>query len=426
MKMKNLLLTIAATLGLTALTMAQNVPNYVPTNGLVGWWPFNGNANDESGNGNNGTVNGATLTMNRFGAANSAFHFDGASSFIDIPNLNSISYKPITYNLWINLSSYNTLNYPLGGGMLLVGRDWSGYYDIGCLMIWDYPQVGINNELSYYIGQSNANSSFTPQLNQWTNITMTISSQDTIKFYINGVLSSTQYYPTNSNVNGPFRIGAGAEPMPTAGRYFYNGVLDDVGVWNRTLTQQEITDLYNGCQLSINLQPSSQTININSNAQFAVGSSEPSATFQWQTDLGVGFQNLNNVGQYSGTTNDTLNVANVAISNNNQPFRCIISSGSCTDTSSVALLTVNNNVGTNDFTQGSLFSVYPNPAQSILEINNANINKAQQYTILNSEGRAVLSGTITQPKTIVSLESIPNGVYIIDFANGNRVKIIKN
>jgi hypothetical protein len=36
--------------------MAQ-VPSYVPTNGLVGWWPFNGNANDESGNGNNGTVN---------------------------------------------------------------------------------------------------------------------------------------------------------------------------------------------------------------------------------------------------------------------------------------------------------------------------------------------------------------------------------
>jgi hypothetical protein len=37
--------------------MAQNVPNYVPTNGLVGWWPFNGNANDESGNGNHFTPN---------------------------------------------------------------------------------------------------------------------------------------------------------------------------------------------------------------------------------------------------------------------------------------------------------------------------------------------------------------------------------
>ena len=48
------------------------VPNYVPTNGLLGWWPFNGNANDESGNGNDGTVNGATLTTDRFGVSNKA------------------------------------------------------------------------------------------------------------------------------------------------------------------------------------------------------------------------------------------------------------------------------------------------------------------------------------------------------------------
>ena len=46
MKMKTLLLVTIATLGLTASTMAQNLPNYVPSNGLFGWWPFNGNAND--------------------------------------------------------------------------------------------------------------------------------------------------------------------------------------------------------------------------------------------------------------------------------------------------------------------------------------------------------------------------------------------
>jgi hypothetical protein len=52
------------------------VPNYVPTNGLVGYWPFNGNANDESGNGLNGIVTGASLTTDRNGAANSAYNFD--------------------------------------------------------------------------------------------------------------------------------------------------------------------------------------------------------------------------------------------------------------------------------------------------------------------------------------------------------------
>ena len=53
------------------------VPSYVPTDSLVGYWGFNGNANDESGNGNDGTVNGATLTTDRFGNTNSAYDFDG-------------------------------------------------------------------------------------------------------------------------------------------------------------------------------------------------------------------------------------------------------------------------------------------------------------------------------------------------------------
>ena len=54
---------------LLALPAAAQVPSYVPTDGLVGWWPFNGNANDEIGNGNDGVVNGATLTEDRNGDA---------------------------------------------------------------------------------------------------------------------------------------------------------------------------------------------------------------------------------------------------------------------------------------------------------------------------------------------------------------------
>ena len=69
-------LLILATVFLSISTFSQ-IPNYVPANGLVGWWPFNGNANDESGNGNHGTVNGATLTQDRFGNANMAYGFDG-------------------------------------------------------------------------------------------------------------------------------------------------------------------------------------------------------------------------------------------------------------------------------------------------------------------------------------------------------------
>ena len=78
-------LLILATALLSISTFAQT-PNYVPANGLVGWWPFNGNANDESGNGNHGTVNGATLTADRFGNANMAYGFDGVDDFINLSN----------------------------------------------------------------------------------------------------------------------------------------------------------------------------------------------------------------------------------------------------------------------------------------------------------------------------------------------------
>ena len=73
---------------------SQNIPSYVPTNGLVGWWPFNGNANDESGNGNHGTVNGASLTSDRNGVANKAYSFDGVDDFIDAgQNITFSNYK---------------------------------------------------------------------------------------------------------------------------------------------------------------------------------------------------------------------------------------------------------------------------------------------------------------------------------------------
>jgi hypothetical protein len=98
--MKFLLLTVAATLGLAAATMAQNVPSYVPTNGLVGWWPFNGNANDESGSGNNGTVNGATLTSDRFGNMNKAYSFNGVNNYMQCMQSGPIGVPSITVAFW--------------------------------------------------------------------------------------------------------------------------------------------------------------------------------------------------------------------------------------------------------------------------------------------------------------------------------------
>jgi len=59
------------------LNLSAQVPNYVPTEGLVAWYPFNGNANDESGNGNDGVAENVTAEFDRFGNVNGAFGFQG-------------------------------------------------------------------------------------------------------------------------------------------------------------------------------------------------------------------------------------------------------------------------------------------------------------------------------------------------------------
>ena len=74
--MKNKLLLLVFGLIISSQIVYSQLPSYVPTNGLVGYWPFNGNANDQSGNGLNGTVTGATLTSDRNGVSNSAYSFN--------------------------------------------------------------------------------------------------------------------------------------------------------------------------------------------------------------------------------------------------------------------------------------------------------------------------------------------------------------
>ncbi len=77
----------------------------IPTDSLVAWYPFNGNANDESGNGHHGTVHGATLTTDRFGNPNSAYHFDGVDDFIEVIAGNFVTEinDARSISFWINI-----------------------------------------------------------------------------------------------------------------------------------------------------------------------------------------------------------------------------------------------------------------------------------------------------------------------------------
>jgi hypothetical protein len=170
-------------------------------------------------------------------------------------------------------------------------------------------------------------------------------------------------------------------------------------------------------------QPTSQSINISNNAQFIVGSSGSNAIYQWQTNLGFGFQNLNNAGQYNGTTSSTLSVINLSMSNNNQVFRCIISSGSCTDTSDLAVLTVVNNAGINDLSASKL-SIYPNPTNGDFTITGLDLlGTVSTLTLTDMNGKVVK--VLDTKATKFSMGGIKPGVYFLNLISGNKQQVLK-
>lgn len=212
------------------------------------------------------------------------------------------------------------------------------------------------------------------------------------------------------------------------------GVVPDLSGNNNNLTLQNGASLdandvpYGAIGNSITNQPNNLNLNIGGNAQFIVSASSLSSTYQWQTDLGVGFQNLNNVGQYSGTTTNTLSISNITVNNNNQPFRCIISSGSCSDTSNVAILTVNNNVSINEQTQHNLFTVYPNPAKNKINLYTSTLIIGESYSVLDITGRIILTGKIISENTEIDLTEYNEGIYILKITEqfDQYFRIIKN
>ena len=416
-------MTAVATIGLAAATMAQTIPSYVPTNGLVGWWPFNGNANDESGNGNNGTVNGATLTSDRFGNTNKAYAFDGVDDKII-----STIFNPLQSNwsvaFWFK--SLNSTSNFQGQNIIGLGSDMYGWGGAGFQISGQNPPgqcPGFNylNQM-YFIDASqqcggNYLSGGLYNNNGWYNVVI-IKNNFNYDLIINNVMITSS---TMLDINIDQLIFGNRD----ISFQYFNGNLDDIGAWNRALDSCEIKDLYfsstgNCCSVNVTSQPNNQNVIINNDAQFITSSSNSNANYQWQTDLSVGFQNISNAGQYSGANNDTLTVSNVTLSNNNQQFRCIVSSGSCSDTSAVAVLTVNNNVGIHENTTENTFHLFPNPASNQLTITHANPQARESYTIYNMLGEAVLTGEIQSSSTVISLTTLSPGSYFIRFSNGTQ------
>ena len=252
--------TITFLLFFTTSVLFSQVPNYVPSSGLLGWWPFNGNANDESGNDNNGTVNGgAVLTTDRLNINSSSYNFThtGLSwnaalhQVINIPHSSSFNSSEISVSLWIYARSYFFSGIPGNDKYSrLIGRVENGYSNPNG-QTWHIDLS--NNQIKGIILNTSPNNtqqalltSSNISLNQWYHVVMTYDNIS-LKLFIDGVLVSDVIKPANFifNTLGISGISIGSSNQANGYWYESDAKIDDIGFWNRALTQQEITNLYN-------------------------------------------------------------------------------------------------------------------------------------------------------------------------------------
>lgn len=215
----------------------------ISTQGLIGYWPIIGNADDESGYDNHGSSFMAPLFSDRFGKSSSAFRFYGVNEFISMGN-NAIlkPQLPATIVFWMKTGSagrnhilstnYNETNY--FGFFLLVYNDGRLKIAFG-----DGGAIGAEASRSKY-------SIDTINVDTWYHVAAVFRGETDMDIYINGINNGGTYAGFGTGVaydNGNFNLGRLDTAQNDPPQYF-NGVLDEITFFNRALTEQEVQKLY--------------------------------------------------------------------------------------------------------------------------------------------------------------------------------------
>lgn len=204
--------------------------------GLIAYYPFNGNANDAAGV-NNGIVQGATLITNRFGNPNSAYSFNGTNSYIDIGtsiNVGNIK-SPFTVSVWFKTSS---------GDVIITDYDSTSTDDTYAVSIRGSDQITAESRSLPKADYSVATLQHGLGDNNWHQVLYIMDGITNFLVYVDGHLDHmTPYNATLNYCDQPhWRIGATKYQASIGG--FFNGSIDDIRIYNRALTPDEVSQLY--------------------------------------------------------------------------------------------------------------------------------------------------------------------------------------
>jgi hypothetical protein len=204
------------------------------TDGLMAYYPFSGNTNDTSGNGNNGSGSNLSLTTDRFNNTNSAYTFNGSNSQVSIPDSQTLNpSKQISISLWVKQGGANGSN----SYQAVISKGLNNTVDdYGIRMSREFRMFGELRTDAFYNTYSDTQSQVTA--GQWYMLTMTYNGSNLL-FYENTAQKGNSP-PVSGNIND----GSLAVLIGNNGGEAFKGVIDDVRIYNRALTQAEINTLY--------------------------------------------------------------------------------------------------------------------------------------------------------------------------------------
>jgi trimeric autotransporter adhesin len=228
--------------------------------GLVGYYPMDGNAHDESGFGFNGAVTGAVLTTDRFGHSNNAYYFDGYGDRIEVANTNGhFNLNYLTLSAWVRpdtwvhelgaivyknaQTGYNRDNYYLGvqyHESAAPVRSTSTYYN---LKIFSHIEEYSTTLDDCHFNNYQPFSAFYTIQNWY--LATTVYDPYGVSIYVNGVLEDRVLIQNITPWQGPAPLLIGSLTYSTHPNGDFHGVIDDVRIYNRPLSNAEISALYN-------------------------------------------------------------------------------------------------------------------------------------------------------------------------------------
>jgi hypothetical protein len=207
----------------------------VQTGDLVAFYPFNGNANDESGNGHNGTVSGAILVSDRFGIPNSAYYFDGLNDYIRIPNHDSLNFQEsMTVNFWMNVAElYTREAFPISHG------SWENRWKVS-IVSTPTSEHKLRWTIKCTTGTIDLDTETQLTINNWHNYTVFYDGSD-FEIYIDGELDNFSPW-SGSILTTTIDLTIG-QMLPNNSSYNFKGIIDDIRIFNYGLSVEEIENL---------------------------------------------------------------------------------------------------------------------------------------------------------------------------------------